>query len=87
MVIFCRKTEEKIDFRRSVEKDHLKSRARQAFLDPKHEVPESEILSDDEGGLLLKNNTVKVLGWHQQSALGHWTIMRTVMPASIWEKW
>ncbi|CAM1506435.1 Fc.00g060760.m01.CDS01 [Cosmosporella sp. VM-42] len=87
MVIFCRKTIEEITFRRPVEDDFLRSRARHAFLEPKHEVMELEFLEGDDTGFLLKNNTEKVTGWHQKSALGHWGIMRTVLPAKIWEMW
>ena len=87
MVIFCRKTADEITFRRPEEKDFLRTRARQAFLEPKHEVKELEFLEGDDTGLLLRNNTDKVTGWHQKSALGHWGIMRTVLPARIWEMW
>ncbi|KAF7558466.1 hypothetical protein G7046_g5690 [Stylonectria norvegica] len=86
MVIFCRKTAEDIKFRRPVQKDFLQSRARQAFLEPKHEVLELDLEGDDTG-VLFRNATDKVKGWHQKSALGHWGIMRTVIPANIWEMW
>jgi hypothetical protein len=87
LVIFCRKTAEEITFRGAVEEDFLDSSARQHFLMPKEEVLESEVLGGDDSSLLLKNNTAKLVGWHEQSALGHWSIMRTVMPAKIWERW
>lgn len=87
LVIFCRKTTELITFRDAEKGDFLDSRAREHFLVPKIEVSESEVLGGDDSGLLFKNNTAKLVGWHEQSALGHWNIMRSVMPAKIWERW
>lgn len=87
MVIFCRKTAGDIAFRRPAEEDFLRSRARHAFLEPKHEVQEADFLTGDDKGILMRNNTAKVTQWHQKSALGHWKIMRTVLPAKIWERW
>lgn len=87
MVIFCRKTPGDITFRRPVPSDFLRSRARQAFLAPQHEVQEREFLDSDETDVLSKNRTGVVSDWHQKSATGHWKIMRSVLPGKIWEQW
>ncbi|WAO85725.1 Hypothetical protein NCS54_00297300 [Fusarium falciforme] len=87
MVIFCRKTPGDIAFRRPVPSDFLRSRARQAFLAPQHEVREQEFLDSDDTDVLAKNRTGKVTKWHQKSAAGHWKIMRSVLPGKIWEQW
>ena len=36
---------------------------------------------------LRKNGTEGFRGWQEQSALGHWAVMRTVIPKEIWENW
>lgn len=89
MVIFCRKTADPIQFRRALPQDFLRSHARRAFLEPKHEVQESVFLSDDDDDtqLLMRNTTGKVKEWHKESAVGHWHIMRKVIPGNVWEKW
>lgn len=92
MVIFCQKSPRAITFRRPVEKDFMKSRLRHVFLEPRHEIPEATWLDEGEDGgkgssILAKNNTETVTKLHKKSALGHWTIMRTVIPAKIWELW
>ncbi|EEU40485.1 uncharacterized protein NECHADRAFT_32447 [Fusarium vanettenii 77-13-4] len=87
MVIFCRKTPGDITFRRPVPSDFLRSRARQAFLAPQHEVREQEFLDSEDTDVLAKNRTGKVTKWHQKSAAGHWKIMRSVLPSKIWEQW
>ncbi|KAF5008463.1 hypothetical protein FDECE_5252 [Fusarium decemcellulare] len=87
MVIFCRKTAGDITFRRPVPSDFLRSRARQAFLAPQHEVREQEFLDGKDTDILTRNRTGKVTKWHQKSAAGHWKIMRSVLPDKIWEQW
>jgi hypothetical protein len=87
MVIFCQKRPDELKFRRPVEKDFMKSRLRHVFLEPHHEIPESAWLEDDDKSILAKNSTGKVTKLHQKSAIGHWTIMRTVIPAKVWELW
>ncbi|KAH8170958.1 spermine/spermidine synthase domain-containing protein [Sarocladium implicatum] len=87
MVIFCKKTSTPIAFRHPVVEDFLQSRARQRFLEPKHEVLESDLKGGDDVGILRKNNTEVVTKWHESSAVGHWEVMRTVLPSKIWELW
>lgn len=87
MVIFCIKTDTPLKFRHPVVEDFLKSRARQMFLEPKHEVLEASLHGGDDVGILMRNGTDKVTQWHKTSAVGHWNVMRTVLPAKIWELW
>ncbi|KAF7545895.1 hypothetical protein G7Z17_g8822 [Cylindrodendrum hubeiense] len=87
MVIFCQKTAGDLTFRQPVRKDYHESRSRHVFLVPQHEIPASVWLEGDDKSILTKNNTAKVTKMHQKSATGHWSIMRTVIPANIWEMW
>ncbi|KPM42562.1 hypothetical protein AK830_g3961 [Neonectria ditissima] len=87
MVIFCQKTAGELAFRQPVRGDYHESRSRHVFLEPRHEIPESVWLEGKDKSILAKNNTAKVTKLHQKSAVGHWTIMRTVIPAKIWELW
>ncbi|KAI1777427.1 S-adenosyl-L-methionine-dependent methyltransferase [Hypoxylon cercidicola] len=85
VIVFCTKTGEKVSFREPKEADYLQSLARRAFLLPKHEVDVS-IFSPD-AGILRVNETEKLAEWHDKSALGHWAVMRTVVPSHIWQNW
>ncbi|CCF33882.1 hypothetical protein CH063_05981, partial [Colletotrichum higginsianum] len=86
MVIFCKKTSGKLKFRAPVEDDFLGSRTRRAFLMPYHEVLDKHFLEGDFG-ILTNNNTEQLTKWHEKSALGHWEVMRIVLPDKIWEMW
>lgn len=87
MVIFCKKIDTPLTFRHPVMEDFLRSQARQRFLEPKHELFEAELKGDDDVGIMMRNNTEAVTKWHEKSALGHWAVMRTVLPPKIWELW
>ncbi|KAK3900651.1 polyamine aminopropyltransferase [Staphylotrichum tortipilum] len=89
MVIFCTKRAEAISFRTPTERDMLNSPSRQAFLLPQHEVKEEDFVGGEEaeGVVLKKNETERLVKWHDMSAMGHWTIMRTVLPEVVWEAW
>lgn len=57
---------------------------------PKHEVTEEDLAVGSGGvdeGILTKNETEKLEKWHEESALGHWGIMRVVLPDHVWENW
>ncbi|KAK9775388.1 putative Spermine/spermidine synthase [Seiridium cardinale] len=87
VVVFCRKTSDKITFRPLVERDLLQSRARAHYLMPKNEVPESAFLSGDKVKIVRKNDTETLAKYHDQTGLGHWAVMREVIPKNIWENW
>ena len=81
-------SENKLTFRAPTAKDFLGSRARQAFLLPVHEVDYSAFeVQEGDGGLLYGNATERFRGWQEKSAGGHWSVMRTVIPAGVWENW
>ncbi|KAI2466850.1 S-adenosyl-L-methionine-dependent methyltransferase [Annulohypoxylon bovei var. microspora] len=88
VIVFCTKTDEKVTFRKPTDADFLGSLARKAYLFPKHEVEESAFLANTvDAGILRVNETEKLAKWHDQSALGHWAVMRTVIPSNIWQQW
>jgi hypothetical protein len=90
MVIFCTKTPVKtITFKSPIKEDYLNSRARKAFLVPQYEVLESAFAESKEGEMrvLTKNQTKGFEGWQRESALGHWAVMRGVLPPKVWEQW
>lgn len=88
MVIFCTNQASPITFRSPVEADFLKSGARRMFLLPKHEVKAEHIeLRENDGGFLRSNGTERFRGWQETSAMGHWAVMRTVLPKEVWEEW
>lgn len=88
VIVFCTKTSEKVTFRQPTERDFLGSLARKAYLLPKHEVDESAFsAAAADAGILRVNETEKLMEWHDMSALGHWAVMRTVIPSHIWQSW
>ena len=87
MVIFCTKQTKPISFRDPTQRDMLNSPSRQAYLVPKHEVLEKEFLAGQDDGIVRKNDTEKLVKWHEKSALGHWKVMRMVLPAEVWVSW
>ena len=88
MVIFCTNSAAPVTFRSPKVADFLKSGARKAFLLPKHEVREEDVgRRVEDGGVLSRNDTGRFRGWQEKSALGHWAVMRTVLPKEIWEEW
>ena len=102
LVIFCRKTTEAFTFREPTDADTLGSLARKHYLLPKHEVPIETFMSERETESKAEDEE-SWMGWmeamgigrrkglleryQEQSALGHWWIMRRVLPAVVWESW
>jgi hypothetical protein len=88
MVIFCTNQASPITFRKPTSKDLLKSEARKMFLLPEHEEMGSYVdIKEDDGGLLMRNDTGRFKGWQEASAKGHWAVMRGVLPKEVWEQW
>ncbi|KKF94027.1 Methyltransferase-like protein 13 [Ceratocystis platani] len=87
MVIFCRKSSEPIDFRPATDDDFLGTGTRKLTLQPRYEVKEEEFKAIGETGLVTRNDTSELEMHRDSSALGHWTIMRTVLPSFVWEQW
>lgn len=87
MVIFCVKTDRPVTFRKATAADLLQSRTREHFLVPKHEVSDTDFMAVEEASVLRNNDTAALAKWHEKSALGHWEVMRIVLPDVIWEQW
>ena len=94
MVIFCKKTvATPLTFRRPIPGDFLNSRARQAYLYPKWEIPEDRFAlkgapSSDIEKLILKEGQTKQLEeLHMKTAVNHWELMREVIPSQVWQNW
>lgn len=95
MVIFCTKSSAGITFRNPTQRDLLNSPSREAFLLPKWEVTDEDLLRGVNGsvaeaeklGVLRKNETERLEKWQEGSALGHWEIMRGVLPEVVWVNW
>lgn len=88
MVIFCINSASKVRFRKPQEADFLNSQARRQFLPPKHEVDYTALVEQKgDNGILRQNETDRFQAWQQQSSMGHWSLMRTVLPPEIWENW
>ena len=86
-VIFCRKSADPVTFRAPVSGDFLRSRSREMYLVPRHEVDVAEFGSAEEVGLLASNGTRELAKSQERSAMGHWDVMRIVLPAKVWEMW
>lgn len=85
MVFFCRKTDIPVSFRKPIEADFLASRFRREYLVPKHEIPSSAF--EKKGDILRKGKTKELEKWQAKSAIGHWQVMRTVLPDAVWINW
>jgi hypothetical protein len=93
MIVFCRKSNDAITFRRGRSEDYLDSIARRSFLPPDDglEIKLAEIGGLDrrwaEEDILKVGHEEVVEKFHQEAALRHWHIMRKVMPDVVWELW
>lgn len=88
MVIFCVKDAGRpVAFRPATPADLLQSGMRNNFLVPRHEVFETDFTAGGEVAVLRRNDTSALEKWHGKSALGHWEVMRVVLPDFVWESW
>lgn len=75
-------------FRAPTEADFLNSVARENYLFPKFEINlEAAFDTSGEHPILSESNIGTLVGWQQQSALGHWKVIRTVLPPVVWENY
>ncbi|KAI0832594.1 hypothetical protein BC628DRAFT_1310250 [Trametes gibbosa] len=90
-VIFCTPSAEQLEFRKPVEADFLGSYLRRHVL---NELPTREadlalvldsIPEEKRARYLLKDGTNPLGEWQAKEALGHWKIMREVLPHAYWE--
>jgi hypothetical protein len=88
MVVFCTKKASPISFRQPREADYLGSEARKMFLMPLHEI-NAEVFAEqaEDGPVLSRVDTARLTKWQRISAIGHWNVMRMVLPPAVWEAW
>ncbi|KAL2043795.1 hypothetical protein N7G274_003314 [Stereocaulon virgatum] len=89
VVIFCRKSPGPFRFREAVESDFLGSPARRQHLVPQHEVDETFYgeISRGKDKIIRRGQTSGLEASQMRSAMGHWYVMRNVLPDVIWENW
>ena len=89
LVIFCVKSTRPITFRQPVESDFLASPARRQHLMPQHEVDERfhERISGRIGSVIWRSEAKEHESSQIRSAIGHWYVMRSVLPGFVWENW
>ncbi|KAI9850661.1 MAG: hypothetical protein M1838_005306 [Thelocarpon superellum] len=88
MVLFCTKAATPLRFRSPVEADFLGSLSRRQHLVPRYEIDATifgDVAGDDD--VLRKDSTERLTRWQEKSALGHWKIMRKVLPDAVWVNW
>lgn len=88
MVIFCTRSEKPYTFRAPTRADFLGSYAREQYLFPKYEINLEHYFSNSSKGILLNDRSIgSLVEWQQTSALGHWKVIRTVVPPTVWENY
>ncbi|KAL8691029.1 MAG: hypothetical protein Q9224_004266 [Gallowayella concinna] len=87
LVMFCRKTAGSFGFRKPTRADFLGSQARQHHLLPQYEVDPTYLITRHGEDVVRKNKTHELAQTQMESALGHWKVMRSVVPDTVWEKW
>lgn len=90
MVLFCKKSSStQIQFRDAISSDFLRSKSRQNYLVPKHEVSPAVFASIPKGGrsVLIADEVKRLHKYQDRGALEHWSIMRKVIPDAVWENW
>ncbi|CRG87645.1 hypothetical protein PISL3812_04665 [Talaromyces islandicus] len=89
MVIFCKKSSQApLTFRAPNEGDYLGSKSRESYMYPQHEIDPklfdgANDMTDQQ--ILQVGKTSLIEAYHLQNAIGHWNIMRGVLPAKVWE--
>lgn len=90
MVVFCKKsTVTPLKFREPIQADYLRSKFRETHLVPRREIDLSRFDRVEEGGqkILVAKELEHVKRFQDQGAIAHWKIMRSVLPAPVWEHW
>lgn len=54
---------------------------------PKHEMAVNAENFEMKGEIITKGRTKQMEAWGRQSAVGHWKVMRGLLPAAVWENW
>lgn len=87
LVMFCQKAPGSFHFRRPTTADFLGSQARRYHLLPQHEVDPKSFSHRHGQDVVRKNNTHVLAEAQMRSAVGHWSVMRGVLPDAVWENW
>lgn len=91
MVVFCKKSRASpLAFRQPNEMDYLGSQARKSYMYPRREIDSRvfDIANDStDKGILETGKTSVLERTHVTNAIGHWNIMRKVLPAQVWENY
>lgn len=91
MVVFCKKSRTPpLTFRLPNENDYLGSQARKSYMYPRREIDPSkfDIADDSTDQRVLEVGRMSILeANHVPNAIGHWNIMRNVLPAKVWENY
>ncbi|KAL8769379.1 MAG: hypothetical protein Q9209_004606 [Squamulea sp. 1 TL-2023] len=87
LVMFCRKAAGPFSFRQPTSADFLGSQARQYHLLPQHEVEPDLLVNRYSQDVIRRENTQDLANAQMNSALGHWKVMRSVLPDAVWENW
>ncbi|KDQ20086.1 hypothetical protein BOTBODRAFT_27508 [Botryobasidium botryosum FD-172 SS1] len=90
IIIFCTPSADSFEFRASDESDYLGSYMRQILLSslPRREIDIKMIRGDESPAdekWILSDTHNPLEEWQRASAMEHWKIMRTVLPAHAWE--
>ncbi|KAL8853642.1 MAG: hypothetical protein Q9221_001453 [Calogaya cf. arnoldii] len=88
LVLFCRITTAPFIFRKPTKKDFLNTQARRYHLMPQHEVDSATFLGNGgKGRVVRRDNTYLLKNSQMKGAVGHWGVMRGVLPDAVWENW
>lgn len=87
LVMFCRNSREHFTFRSPEEADFLGSPARRQHLLPRNEMADVQRIVENKGEILKRGQTKWLEASQRRSALGHWYVMRKVLPDIVWENW
>lgn len=90
MVLFCKKSSSKpLRFRDPVPADYLRSKSRESYLAPQHELDPALFAAIPKGGrqVLVAKEIGRLYKYQDRGALEHWEIMRKVVPSAVWENW
>ncbi|CAO1596886.1 hypothetical protein XANCAGTX0491_000714 [Xanthoria calcicola] len=87
LVLFCRRSAGAFVFRSPRKADFLGTQARKHHLLPRYEVDAAGFLGKGDADVVRKNNTHIMEASQMRGAVGHWAVMRTVVPDAVWESW